>query len=401
MGLFEKAKFIFAYPDFPIKLAKLKSALKKLRGSGRQAWVFQCDYEGHYSYLKPFFEVSKDYDDVEIFFAIGYSKKQDNPKGFLINQGIPAENILDPVDYVALTDWDVYMSPTEWGNIFPKNKDALRVQIFHTLADKKIEYSKELLAFNIIFASGPVHHEFLEKYIFEPYPEGRKKCDVIDTGFAKIDELFDGTYARETLKAQFAIDPQDKRKIVLYAPNWEITSALNKYGESVFEVLSRSDYIVLIKLHYMSLISKGKNPLAGEVNWNKILDKYRNYENIRIVEEKNINPCMVLADLMVTDYGGASLEFICMDKPIVYLDCAEFFDLRGHDIFEKEARKTGDIIDDIAILPETIKNALASDPHIEARREMIKRLIYNPGTAARTGFSVLHDKREKKQTIHR
>ena len=91
------------------------------------------------------------------------------------------------------------------------------------------------------------------------------------------------------------------------------------------------------------------------IDWDKILEPYKKYENVRIINDQSINPWLFLADLMVTDYGGASLEFICMDKPVVYLDCPEFFDMRGHDIFEKKARETGYIINDPAKLLDTIE----------------------------------------------
>jgi len=390
MGFREKIKFMLKNQDFPYKLAKLKYQVHNAKKRNKQMWVFQCDYKGHFPYLKPYYKICKKQHDIELFFAIGYSRKYDNPKDFLISQGVSSDRILDPGDYLSFTSWDVYVSPTEWGNIFPKNDDALMVQIFHTLADKKIEYSKKLLNFNTIIANGPIHHNLLEKYIFGPYPESRERINVINTGFAKIDDLFNNTYNKEILKKNLNIDKSDKRPIALYAPNWEITSSLNKYGEEVFEILSKTDYLILIKLHYMSLISTGRNPLAGDTDWGTILNKYRTCENIRVIDETNINPYLFLADLMITDYGGVSLEFMGMDKPIIYLDCPEFFELRGNDILEKDALKTGSLINDLSLLQETIEDELKNDPHVKQRQQMIKRLLYNPGRAAKEGFSYLY-----------
>ena len=81
---------------------------------------------------------------------------------------------------------------------FPANSDAFRVQIFHTLADKKLEYGQELLKFNVIFANGPVHHQFLDKYVFKPFPKAETKCKVINSGFSKIDNLFNDFYSKKS-----------------------------------------------------------------------------------------------------------------------------------------------------------------------------------------------------------
>jgi hypothetical protein len=402
MGLKEKFRFLKNNLDFPVKLLKLKKKLSQSRSAGKQVWVFQCDFKGHYPYLEPFYNYGKSKSDVEIYFAIGFSKN-DNPAPFLISQGISAKKILQPIDYLRFTKWDAYVSPTEWGNVFPGNSDAFRVQIFHTLADKKIEYSNELLKFNVIFANGPVHHEFLDKYIFNLYPESRKKINVINAGYAKIDNLFNNYYSKKELKKEININVDDNRKIILYAPNWEATSALYKYGNQIIDILSQSNHLILIKLHYMSLIAKEDHDatISSEnhfkftkvwVDWRKKLEPYNKYENIRIINDQNLNPWLYLADLMVTDYGGASLEFVCMDKPVIYLDCPEFFDMRGHDVFEKQARETGFILDDPERLLDTIEKALDkdSDPHSKIRKKMKKRLLYNPGTAAINGFEEVY-----------
>lgn len=402
MGFLQKIRFLVQNPKFGINLLKLQEQLRKKRSQGKQLWVFQCDYRGHYPYLKPFLEYGEKYTDVDIYFAVGYSRK-DNPTPFLIEQGIPEDHILEPIEYLRLTDWHVYVSPTVWGNFLPRNSDCIKVQIFHTLADKNIQYNNELLKFNTIFANGPVHNELLKKNIFDKYSDHKGKCTVVNSGYAKIDDLFDGTYSVDALKRQLNIPEEDTRPIILYAPNWEVTSALHKYGESVFEQFEKLPFIFLIKLHYVSLFtredhdavisSENHSGLQKEwVDWANILEKYKKNENIRVIDGTNLNPWLFLSDIMITDYGGAALEFICTGKPLIYLDCPEFFEMRGHDILENQVRDTGYIIDDPNDLGPTIEaiSVHKNDPHSEAREKVRKKLLYNPGKAAENGFEAIY-----------
>jgi hypothetical protein len=126
------------------------------------------------------------------------------------------------------------------------------------MADKNIQYGENLLKFDAIFVCGPIHHEFLKKYLFDPFPEAGRKCKTFDVGYAKIDALLNGSYDRLRLRKELGIREDDGRKIVLYAPNWEKTSALYRYGDSVFETMKDTEYIFLVKLHYMSLLPEEK-----------------------------------------------------------------------------------------------------------------------------------------------
>ncbi|MBE0673004.1 MAG: CDP-glycerol glycerophosphotransferase family protein [Anaerolineales bacterium] len=284
------------------------------------------------------------------------------------------------------------MSPTSWGNIFPKNDDCPRIQIFHTMADKNLQYGENLLKFNSIFVCGPVHHEFLKKYLFDPFPMAKEQCATFDVGYAKIDALINGSYDHTQLRTRLNIPEEDKRKIVLYAPNWEHTSALYKYKDRVFEVMKNTDYIFLVKLHYMSLLPEDKWEFVEYVDWKSLLDRYANVENMRVIYDTSIDPYLSLSDLMITDYGGAAYEFMCTGKPIVYLDCPEFFEMRGKDIMEYWSRESGYLVSDVEQLPDTLETALKGDAaKVRIQTEMVDTLCYNRGVSAEAGVRVIYN----------
>lgn len=390
MGLSEKIRFVLNHPKAMLDYFALEKRLSRNRRSGTRNFLFQCDAKGHFPYLKPYHDALKNRRDVEIF--VTGADLDGDTRSFLVRNGVEPDRIIEHNSLVRLTDWDVYMSPTSWGNIFPKNGNCPRIQIFHTMADKNIQYGENLLNFDVIFVCGPIHHEFLKKYLFDPFPEAKGKCRTYDVGYAKIDALINGAYDHGELRARLGIPEGDGRKIVLYAPNWEKTSALHKYGERVFEAMKGTEYLFLVKLHYMSLLPKDRVKPGDHVDWRPLLDRYAKEGNIRIIHENNIDPFLSLSDLMVTDYGGAAFEFMCTGKPVVYLDCPEFFDTRGREIMEFWSRESGHIVSNVGLLPGTIRTALNGDASkARLQREMIGRLLFNRGKAAEAGVRVIFE----------
>ncbi len=390
MGFSEKLKFVASNPKAMLEYLGLEKRLSQNRKNGIHNFLFQCDAKGHFPYLKPYCQALKCREDVDIY--VTGANLDGEVASFLVRNGFEPDHIIEHNSLVRLTEWDLYMSPNSWGNIFPKNDDCPRIQIFHTMADKNIQYGENLLKFDTIFVCGPIHHEFLKKYLFDPFPEAKGKCRTFDVGYAKIDALVNGSHDHDQLRKNLGIPDGDKRKIVLYAPNWEKTSALYKYGESVFKVMKDTEHIFLVKLHYMSLLPRERCKIEDPVDWKPLLDKYAVAENIRITYQNDIDPFLSLSDLMVTDYGGAAFEFMCTGKPIVYLDCPEFFEMRGREIMEYWSRESGHLVSDIERLPETIGLALKGDEtKVRLQKEMIDRLLFNPGRGAEAGVKVIFE----------
>ena len=75
---------------------------------------------------------------------------------------IPKGRIIKNISLIRLTNWDLYMSPMSWGNVFPKNNTCPTIHIFHTLADKKMHYADHLGKFSDIFICGPIHEKLIE-----------------------------------------------------------------------------------------------------------------------------------------------------------------------------------------------------------------------------------------------
>lgn len=388
MGLKEKVQFLINNPRIILEYYKLQKDLRSNKSSGKYNFVFQCDAVGHFPHIEPYYNIFKNEPGVEIYFS-AHRNGATTHEHFL-RAGISENRIIKYIELIRLTEWDIYMSPTSFGNVFPKNQNCPRIQIFHTLARKKRLYGESLRNFNVIFLNGAIHHDFLEKDLFGQFPKSRTHIKTYNVGYAKIDDLLQNSYSIDFLKNKLGITPNDDRKIILYAPNWESTSALHKYGKEVFDILKNTGHIILIKLHYMSLLSPNNEYATGGIDWNALLREYNCIENMRLIYDQNVNPYLLLADLMITDYGGVALEYTSLNKPIIYLDCPDYFEVAGKDRIEYWSRKTGYIIDKPMDIPQAISVALSDDKvKKKLRQDLIEKLLYNPGKAAETGKNII------------
>ncbi len=388
MGLYEKLEHLQRHPDLAGKLAIFGAGLTASKLRGKKSVIFQCDAAGHYPYLEPYRKKIEARGDLDLYWT--GSAEGDDVFAFLRAQGIPQKKIIHDIALVRLLPFDVYVSPTSWGNVFPKAPTCEKVQIFHTLADKNIQYGDNLLKFDVLFLPGPFHGELLERYVFSKHPRARSEIQTYEVGFAKIDSLVENEHDIDSIKAGLGIDPASPKPIVVYAPNWEKTSALHRYGRFAIDALSKMDVEVIVKLHYMSLFPPENERATGGVDWNAMLAELEGRPNVHVVRDQSIDPYFALADVLVTDYGGAALEFISTLRPAVYLDCPDFFAERGADIIDYWSRDTGYVVDSVQEMTRAVRLALTEDDGKKELREKLRsRLIFNPGRAAQVGTDII------------
>jgi len=159
-----------------------------------------------------------------------------------------------------------------------------------------------------------------------------------------------------------------------------------------------------VKLHPISYCPEdGPNYLfyTGGVNWIQRLSKFDSFLNFRHIPTNNIDPILSASDLMVTDVSSVALEFIMLDKPLIYIDCPEFFektlkktysnfgdataDFVRNDPKATAGRHVGKVIYEVDKLPDTIRRCLENPNELSQKRKNFAiQLSYNPGNAADT-----------------
>ena len=177
----------------------------------------------------------------------------------------------------------------------------------HGIGPKACYYTVSDSMPTVRFVEGPYRTERL----YELYPNSQ----FVDTGYAKLDPLLDGSDSLASLES-YGLDPN--KKTILYAPTF--------YPSSI-ECLPKTfpldfpEYNIIIKPHYFSLASPKYRKQR------KLLEAWSESGNVYLagIDDVNILPFMGVADVLISDASSTLFEFAALDKPVVWCD---FYKLR-------------------------------------------------------------------------
>ncbi len=312
--------------------------------------------------------------------------------------GIPVSRQFNISMAKDLKETDLFLSPHIYGK---GNKNSIRIHINHNQPVKYHSYKKrDFINFNVHFLTSPLHREQTENTI-KDYSLEEMDIKLFNIGYSKSDDLLSGKYSREKVLSELGVDTD--KKTIIYAPSWDKGLSLRSFGESVIEELLKNESVnVIVKLHPISYSSAdGPNYefYTGGINWKDRLEKFNSYKNFRNVTEGKSDPLLAASDVMVTDLSSVALEFIMLDKPVIYIDCPEFFDKTLKETYTgfgntsaefvkndpkaNAGRHTGIVVEEISQLNDALQRALGNPSEFsQKRKELAELLTYNKGRAA-------------------
>ena len=292
---------------------------------------------------------------------------------------------------------DVFLSASVYGK---GPRSAHRINISHNQPTKFETYPREhVVNYDVHFLTGPLHREQYE-HMFRLHGLATDKYQLLDIGYPKSDALHQGRFERSSVLEGLGLDAN--RRTILYAPAWDPGGSLRSFGGEVIEqLLAVENANVIVKLHPVShtpASSPSYEFYTGGVNWVERFRQYESNERFRHVAEFQVDPLLVAADVLVTDFSSVALEFVGLDKPIIYIDCPEYFEktlrLPGYETdpdYVKNnpranaGRHVGLVAERVSDLRTIVERALADPARgSEKRRELATRLLYNPGRGANT-----------------
>lgn len=384
-GRFKKY-FIEQFQIFSIKVS-----FKMNHFFGRKNLVFNITSPGEFWYVEPIWNQLKGRKDLVIFFSVlndGLTELSwPQYREYLVKNGVPREKIIDSKNILLISSVDLYLSPTAWTSAIPKT-DIPKIQIFHTLGSKSMKDMDKLLNFNVLFLTGQEMKDQIFSDFFKRYPHA-KDIKIFEIGYPKSDALINKSYNKEEIMTYLGLDPS--KPTVIYAPNWEREASLYKNGYEIIRSLARMNINVLIKLHHGSYRNPRQLSKTGGIDWKKEIEKYRQeYPNITNIFDFNSNPYLHVSDIMITDAGGVGFEYMLLDKPLIFFDVPEYFEMYGSSGIDYWGRKAGMIIMKPEQIQEAINSALNNPmERSDMRRELKNRLIYNPGNSAQKASEII------------
>lgn len=327
-----------------------------------------------------------------------------HPRLFLVSEEFYAAGLYRPKVILSLHP----ESPSVIAAYYPAGAGApFRVVMQHGLPDKETFLVEDgrgdtLSCYDGIFLYGPSSREGTLRLYAERYPVEFARLRIFDIGYPKTDALFQHGFDRAGFLACQGLDPG--LPTVCYAPTYQRTASLQQQGVEVIEALASTGVNVLVKLHHVSLKGTGDGvepwvlEETGGKDWRAILDGLeRKHPNVRLARVHDANPCLLASDLLVTDVSGVAFEFLLLDRPIVFIDVPLLFEQFGVTGIHHWGRSCGDIVADASGLLRAVRENLDDRARgAESRKELLKRLIYNPGRGSESAGMVLRQLMEER-----
>ncbi|MEE8201832.1 MAG: CDP-glycerol glycerophosphotransferase family protein [Candidatus Acidoferrales bacterium] len=276
--------------------------------------------------------------------------------------------------------YDLLLSPVYLKfDVAPRARQ--RVQIFHGVAITNCFLKPQIHDYTRFFMIGPyMVKRFVQKGLLR---QDDPRIEMI--GMPKLDPLVNGRIDTEKIKRELELDPS--LPIVLYAPSGSYSS-IEGEGLEVIERLRAMPINLLVKLHDKS------RDFRRTPDW---LRKVKNLEGgrrrVHLIEGFDIVPYLALADLLISDFSSAANEFLLRDRPILFLDTPEKYEI-NKERWDTEVwgQRIGVTVRTADELVRALEDALADPGQLsDLRRQAAADIFYRPGTATDRAVAKIYE----------
>jgi len=226
---------------------------------------------------------------------------------------------------------------------------------------------------------------------FQEHPEFLKTREALRvTGMPRSDLLLclNTAEVRSALRSQLRLTPD--APTVLLAPTYGTDGLAHKFGVEIIEECLRSGVNLIVKLHSCSYLADPR--FNGGVDWMQRLATYENHEGFLHLPYADLTALMLLADIMIADFGSAPVEFSLLDRPLVFFAIDQQAKLRGGDRFQYNMLCSAG---GNAVATKQLAGILAllvngDDPHAAERSKLKRCFFYQPGSATANALKEMY-----------
>ena len=271
-----------------------------------------------------------------------------------------------------------------------KAKNSIYIELWHGIGPKAVGFAQENPSEEDIRGYGNIK-EIVDYFIVPSDFWKVQYGAMFKVEFSRIKSLgmpildyFKYSNGKENLSKVLNKDISKYKKIIIYLPTF-------KQGFNHTDIINISDNIFNFNNHYdekqLDKFLKENNYLLcvkehpGEQAKLKVLES----DNIINIEEKvlngkqiSINEIINAFDLLITDYSSVGVEFIFLDKPVLYAigDYEEYSNTRGVTFGTMDFWIAGPIGNDINSLCEEINKLLNDSNYYKDERDKYKKLWF-------------------------
>ena len=285
----------------------------------------------------------------------------------------------------ALMKWDAYLtSDFLWASL---PRGAARIQMFHGVAGKYgfDAPTRSMREWDRFFF---VNERRLRNFIAAGAIDAASPAARL-IGMPKVDCLVDGTFRRDDVLRGFGLDPG--RPTVLYAPTWSPASSLNRIGVELVQRLVARPINVIVKLHDRSRDLRPQ--YSGGIDWVARLQPILASPRGLLALHANIAPCLVAADVLITDHSSCGFEYMLLNRPLVRIEVPELLvQANVHPDYVELLANASINARDVDAAAVAVDRAFASPFERAAERKAVAReLFYRPGTATARCAAALYE----------
>jgi hypothetical protein len=302
-----------------------------------------------------------------------------------IYQAAPPGRWLISPTRAAFLKWDAYLTSDFMWTSLPRG--TARIQMFHGVAGKYgfDAPTTSMRQWDRLFF---VNERRLRNFVAAgAIDEASGAARLI--GMPKVDCLVDGSIRRDEVLRGLGLDPATPT--VLYAPTWSPASSLNRMGVELIERLLRLAVNVVVKLHDRSRDLRPQ--YSGGVDWVARLAPMLEPPRAALALAANIAPCLVAADVMITDHSSCGFEYLLLDRPIVRIEVPDLIKQANiHPDYVSLLARAALNTTDAAGASQAVERALAGPRERSGeRRAVAAELFYKPGTATARCAAALYE----------
>lgn len=266
--------------------------------------------------------------------------------------------------------------------------DAPKILIFHSITYKEYILIKETTEYDLVLLPS----EYFKQRMIQKFPQvDAKKLKVV--GWPRNDVYFKSAYSREKTLKRLGLNPS--KKTVMFAPTHDIFSegrffpdawgCLEENFERVCKKIKELDLNFIVKLHGAShqiIENKKLQSIAKkyDVLW------YNKINNYYLQDPREL---LFASELLISDVSGVIMDFLPLDRPIVYVDIPHEAFWEKADLARED--RAGFCVKNVEELIAAVKEGLEKPRNHQEERELLRsKVFYKPdGRASERACSAI------------